>query len=621
MNKPLLGSLVAATLLLGNANAATMFERFEAMELEMKRLQTELADLKAEKASVQEETPAARDDDDEDDESEDDADEAEGEEPDDDGEDEEQGEYDEDDAEDDEESIEDMVAELQEEVMDLTKATSGNHLKLSVDFRTSYDAVKYDMVGNQAMQMAPSNWFPGAVGAGPGGGPNTPGATIIPDTTFVSPSGQVATVPKTNKNNDILTNRLWLNMNWQANENISFTGQLSYNKTYGARSGDTGQGNSFEDFDWFVNENPNRDGIVRVKSAYFLYRNDTFIGTDIPWTFSIGRRPSTNGHLINMRDDDPAASPTGHSINVEFDGVSAKFGLENLTGVEGMYVKLCAGQGTTNGNEKFTGNGASYADNLDEAVKDIHLAGFIFVPYDDGQYSVGTQFYGASNLPGLDINQGRHNGALGIAQVTGQFGDTLNVGLGTVQNKLTTVGDIYNGSMYVKVDGIGDEWTDFLDDTTFFVSGSMSRTHPDDTKDVFGQQKQMLGSTDMQNGYSYWVGTQMPSLISEDGRMGFEFNHGSKYWRPLTYGEDTLVGSKMAVRGNAYEAYFTEPLIDDILSLQIRYTYLDYDYTGSNGFFGTAAGGAVAIEDIPESNTGSYVDKAQDIRVYLRYRY
>ncbi len=233
MNKPLLGSLVAATLLLGNASAATMFERFEAMELEMKRLQTELADLKAEKAK-DDESPAARAEDEED-EQEADVEDDEGEEPDEeaaDADEGEEGEYDENDAEDDdEESIEDIVAELQEEVQDLTKATSGNHLKLSIDFRSAIDSVKYDMAGTQAMQMVPSNFIPSAVLAD---------QNIVPDTTFVSPTGAVNTVDKTHKNNDIITNRLWLNMNWQANENISFTGQLAYHKTYGARSGNSG---------------------------------------------------------------------------------------------------------------------------------------------------------------------------------------------------------------------------------------------------------------------------------------------------------------------------------------------------------------------------------------------
>ncbi|MFC2074529.1 DUF3373 family protein, partial [Campylobacterota bacterium] len=114
--------------------------------------------------------------------------------------------------------------------------------------------------------------------------------------------------------------------------------------------------------------------------------------------------------------------------------------------------------------------------------------------------------------------------------------------------------------------------------------------------------------------------------ISEEGRFGVEFNHGSKYWRPITYAEDTLIGSKVAARGNAYEAYFTEPLVDDILSLQVRYTYIDYDYSGSNGFFGNVSGTPIRISEMATNPmyagmANQVVDKAQDIRVYLRYRY
>jgi hypothetical protein len=133
--------------------------------------------------------------------------------------------------------------------------------------------------------------------------------------------------------------------------------------------------------------------------------------------------------------------------------------------------------------------------------------------------------------------------------------------------------------------------------------------------------KTMLGSPDSQTGYSYWIGTQMPSLISDEGKWGVEFNHGSKYWRPITYAEDTLIGSKIATRGDAYEMYFTEPLVDDILTFQLRYTYIDYKYSGSNGFFGSTSGTPMAIGDIPSAMQGSIVNKAQDIRAYIRYKF
>ncbi len=64
---------------------------------------------------------------------------------------------------------------------------------------------------------------------------------------------------------------------------------------------------------------------------------------DMPWTFSVGRRPSTNGFLANLRDDDAAQSPLGHMINVEFDGLSSKLDLSKVTGVPGMSVQALYG--------------------------------------------------------------------------------------------------------------------------------------------------------------------------------------------------------------------------------------------------------------------------------------
>lgn len=449
--------------------------------------------------------------------------------------------------------------EIDEQFSELNRNTNGNHVKLGIDFRTAVDNLQYKMADGSEQS-----------------------------------------------NDAFLTNRLWINMNWLATENISFTGQLAYNKAYGYRSGFAGGYPGFETFDWVVNENP-YDDTVRVRSAYFFYRDDTFFGADVPWTFSIGRRPSTNGHLINYRDNDPAASPMGHNINVEFDGLSSRFGLEELTGVNGMYVKFCAGRGATNANAKFftvdTSTGtpsvaAPYATN-DNDIPNIDLGGLIFVPYDDGQYSVGTQYYYAAHLIDADMGTDPMN-----PKFTG----------------MSDVGNIHALTANFSAYGIGNGISDFLDDTIIFVSTAMSITEPKK-----GGQG-MLGRTSSRNGYSYWIGTQYPSLISDGGRWGLEFNHGSKFWRPITYAEDTMIGSKVAARGNAYEAYFTEYLIEDVLSVQLRYTYIDYDYTGSNGFFGSTTGTPYSMSDVKKGLYGPQmaamtVDTAQDIRFYIRYRY
>jgi len=535
MNKPLLLSLAAATLLGTNLNAESMYDRIQAMELEMNNMKKELQTLRADKADTEDEEESeatAADDEESEDEGEDEGEDADSEEE---GDEEEEEEMD----------VEEEIRDIQETITDLNKATNGNKLKFGVDYRFAIENLNYKMAA------------PDANG----------------EDTFT--------------NDAFMTNRFWMNMSWSATKNLSFKGQLAYNKAFGQRSGVTPQTAAYETFDWIANENA-YDDVIRLRSAYFLYKDGQFLGADIPWTFSIGRRPSTNGHLINLRDDDQPASPMGHTINVEFDGLSAKFGLENLTGVDGMYVKLCAGRGMSNAAPKFAAT--PYAEVTGDNTN-IDLIGLIFTPYDNGQFALNTQYYYASNL---------------IDQTT----------LGNPADGFDTVGGMHSVTANLTVNGIGDN--DFFDDSTFFVSGAMSKSDPKDDKAMFNAME----PGESQTGYSVWVGLQTPSLISEDGRMGFEWNKGSEYWRSMTYGEDTNIGSKMATRGQAYEAYFTEYLVEDILSLQLRYTYIDYEYTGSNGFFGETSGASMSIEDAVGFGMGSMVvDEAQDIRLYLRYKY
>lgn len=430
------------------------------------------------------------------------------------------------------------IEDLQDQIATINKKTNGNNLKFGVDFRTSYDNLQYTMADGSKQ-----------------------------------------------KNDSLFSNRLWLNMNYAATKNLSFTGQLAYNKIFGQRAHNSANSLTTDGFDWISNESAYND-TLRVRSAYFFYQDDDFFGLDLPWTISVGRRPSTEGHLINFREDMKASSPLGHTINTEFDGASLKFGLEELTGLDGAYVKFCMGRGMSEAEPRFSA--APYSGNGNTKTNNIDLAGIILVPYDDKQYSVGMQYTYANNL--IDKN--------GTAST-----DTFE-----------KYGGLHTATAFAMVNGIGEGWSDFLDNTTFFISGAMSKTDPDKAK------AGMLGSTDSQTGYSYWIGTQFPSLISEEGRWGLEFNHGSNYWRSITYGEDTMIGSKVAARGDAYEAYFTEPLIGDILTFQLRYTYIDYKYSGSNGFFGNVSGTPYEISS-SMGNANMFVDKAQDIRAYIRYRF
>jgi len=381
--------------------------------------------------------------------------------------------------------------------------------------------------------------------------------------------------------NNLFSNRLILTMAQQPTDSLIFKGSIAMNKTFG-RNNTSNDG--FNNYDWFSTVTPD-DDILRVREAYFVYFGE--IGEDVRYTASFGRRPSLNGTAGNLREDDVEASPLAHNINMQFDGASFNFLLDKVTDIPGFALKLCLGRGYSNHYEKYDTRGATYAKDAQDA-QDMDMIGIIAKLYDNTKYSATLNLFHAKNLLGLK--------------------DPTNFN-GGFESK----GNMTGGALTFMVDGIGDDFFGFWAETKAFASVAYSRTNPHGNKDG------MLGESGKKTGYSYYLGAQFPDLVTEDGRLGIEYNHGSKYWRSFTYGEDTLVGSKLAARGDAYEVYWTKPLLGDYVDMQLRYTYIDYDYTGSDMFFG-----GTGTPNAVDSNAAKAMDsvtKASNFRAYLRYRY
>ncbi|MEA2099211.1 MAG: DUF3373 family protein, partial [Campylobacterota bacterium] len=292
------------------------------------------------------------------------------------------------------------------------KLANNDNIKFDVDFRTSYDNLQYKMLSG-----------------------------------------------KEYGNDALFSNRLWLGMGYAPTDTILFKGQLSFNKAFGASYGQRGTGMGFDTFDWVVNENLTDDKL-RVREAYWLW-TPTIAGLNT--TFSVGRRPATNGHLINLRDDDKAKSPMGHIINMEFDGASASVKLDHV--LPGMYAKLCIGRGLTNAtswasqatNVLGAPMGGSTQPNYTEDnnnLDNVDMVGVILKPYDDGQYSVMTKWYRGYNVPGLV--------ATNIMNMQNMNGPT--------SMQMKTTGDMDGMAISAKIEGIGDEISDFLDETILFAS-------------------------------------------------------------------------------------------------------------------------------------------------------
>jgi len=439
-------------------------------------------------------------------------------------------------------SLEAELADLKKQVKKQNKKInkvkahdSGDNIKWGADFRTAYDNINYDMANGTSA-----------------------------------------------KNDSLYSMRLWLNMAYAPDQNNIFKGQLSMNKAFGA---DFSQmpNRAFSlggMFDWTSNE-ALTDNSLKVRQAYWLYLGENAFGADVPWTFSIGRRPSTGGFLANLREDDAASSPLAHMINVEYDGLSSKLDLSNVTGVPGLSVKLCMGKGSTNAQPLFE-TATPYADGDFSGVDEVTLAGLIIEPYNDGQIITKAMFYRAWDVPGQD-------------PVQVMSGDPMNPSLQLPASPFYNAGNMDSAVFSVLVDGLTEEG--YFADAKVFGSFGWSESNPD-------SGNMMLGSLDSESGTSYWFGAYLPVTDGEGedyGTVGLEYNHGSEYWRPFTYGEDTMIGSKLAARGDAWEVSYLYQLTD-ALSMQVRYTDISYDYTGSNGFFANYSG---ASNDIDELKSGA----------------
>ncbi len=461
------------------------------------------------------------------------------------------------------------VEALQRQIREVKAHTAGDNVKFNIDFRTGYDIVDYKLKGGEDVD------------------------------------------------NSIWTNKLILGMAAQPRDDLVFRGSLGVYKSFGNTS--SFGANGYQNMDWYATQTPG-DSTLRLREAYFLYFGK--IG-DVDYTASFGRRPSVDGFLVNLREDnaDPA-SPIGHNINMEFDGASFMFNVEKITSVSGMYFKLCLGRGNSDAEAKyptFTGfpvmiDGVtpSYAQTpyvkSDFDSPNMDMAGILAQLYDDGQFKVMANYFQGWNMMGANFSYANGSDA--------SEGYSVN---------MTDVGDLSGGAVSLQVSGLSYE-SDFLMDTTVFASFAWSETDPqgkhnvivDPSTGTIGSTTEMLGSSESKTGTSYYVGVQIPGFFESD-KIGFEYNHGSKYWRSFTYGEDTLVGSKLAARGDAYEVYYNLPILSKNLTAQLRYTYIDYEYTGSDMFFGST-GMPMKVDDVAAMGY-PVVDKASDLRLVLRYRY
>jgi len=433
---------------------------------------------------------------------------------------------------------------LSNKVSEIKAATAFDNVKFSVDFRNGYDNLHYRY-----------NEYSYRDSTG----------------TLHDLSGTTA------QNPSLLTSRLYLGMKAAPSEHLTFFGQFGMYGTWGGNnlSGDASVK------DWSETSKAT-DTVFRLRQAYFVWA-DRFGQDGMPYSFSIGRRPATDGFLANHREgDDKPGSPLAHITNMEVDAAMVKLDINHYLPLDGSYLKLVYGRAHNGVAQVYDSYGFApyaydtlYTSSTDaEEDSNVNFLVTILNAYDDGQYHLMAQHAMIMNTKGISDT--------GVKKV----------GAGTA----------HLGALSLQVDGIGSEISDFLDNTTLFASAAMTYYDPDNGYKIFGK-------SDSSSGYSAWAGIIIPDMMTERGNIGFEYNHGSKYWTPMTWAEDTAIGSKIAIRGDAYEAYWNFHLFgSDYLTGQLRYTYAQHNYTPN-----IRCEGWVTPVDVDIV--------AEDLRFFIRYTF
>jgi len=396
-------------------------------------------------------------------------------------------------------------------------------------------------------------------------------------------------VPSYTDNTSILyTNRLRLNLDSKINENLSVTARLSMYKAWGDSTGVQvfdGQPTSLN-IDGTTAGVPNSD-MLRVERAYFTWNH---VGGSNLY-LSVGRRPSTDGPPLNFRQDEPrGGTPSGALIDFQFDGITIGYHFNDK-----MVWRLCYGVGYQAG----FGNGNILKTPADR-LKDTHLLGANL-----DLYSTEKTFLQATFAHAFNVTDG-FNGLL-VLPVNPVTGDPVNA---PVVMRYTPSANLGSINLF------GLNLNQKVGDMDLYVSGNYSGTRPNGVTSPFGGLMSDPFETPVShNGAMVYAGIRY-NVPKNEGRtkIGFEFNHGTKYWFNFAQAEDDIIAPKTSTRGNVFETYLTHRIYERMI-LKLGYIRYNYNYSGSGWHVGAPKDlNTLAILGFPTYKDASMVTLGMTVR-------
>ena len=351
--------------------------------------------------------------------------------------------------------------------------------------------------------------------------------------------------------------RLRLNMDYAATDETKFVGRMSVNRNtqtserictlHAAKGYASSTTTVFEIDKAYVDTTFNKKG-------------------DIPITLTFGILPTSGGSSTNLAENKPRQSMfPSLMFDMNSYGIIGTIDLDKYVtdgAIRGVFAKA------------YTQNKDSFYYQCNRAiVKNGDIAGLFYeqtLPYlGDNTFMIG-------------VNR------LGHIRATPFIGSAAMLDSDTPAD----LGSILNYGANLELRDIGSS------QLTGFFGVAASQTNPSGNSADYTSTAIVGGTLLGARGLDYAFGemyrksgwaTHIGGLYNFSDfktKIGLEYNHGSQYWYSGTQGaEDPF--NKLAVRGNAYEAYAIYNINKNIF-LKAGYLRMEEQYTGSGWHFGTA---------------------------------
>ncbi|MDY0321447.1 MAG: DUF3373 family protein [Arcobacteraceae bacterium] len=343
-----------------------------------------------------------------------------------------------------------------------------------------------------------------------------------------------------NETDRLYTTKLNLNLKSDVSDTLKFTGRLTAYKNWG-----NNYPNMYGSYD-------SKQGRIANDSGLFMeraYIDWTAYNGTVPVILTVGRQPSSDGPSWQFAENSVRKGTYDALIfDGAADGIVATMPLAKATGLENSAFRLAYGKGVENESyENATG--------LNNTLKDNSVYGV----------------FAESSIPGLNDSLVQ----LSYATAKDVIADS-NATNGQSQN----VGDLSWYGILLEASNIKNTGLDLFAHYAHSKGKANGKTVGIDmTGD--GTADYNMGLIDG-SGSAYWLGARYDVGF---GKIGLEYNHGSKNWFSMTTGSlDPL--NKLATRGNVTDIYFIKN-IDKNAHVKVGYMDIDYKYSGSGMHIGT----------------------------------